>query len=74
MAKKNTKSKIKKLESPCSKCGQEIETVWMKDGSVRAVNAEKVRVIFSNMAQADGREMLVWMPHHPCAGGEDGKP
>ena len=40
----------------------------MKDGSVRAVNAEKIRVIFSNMANADGREMTVWEPHHPCGG------
>jgi len=71
MSRKPTKSKIKKLASPCSKCGKEIETVWMKDGSVRAVNAEKIRIIFSNMAQADGREMLVWEPHHPCNGGED---
>ena len=70
MAKKLTKSKTRKIESPCSKCGKEIETVWMKDGSVRAVNPDKVRVIFCNMAMADGREMLVWDPHHPCEGGK----
>jgi hypothetical protein len=36
----------------------------MKDGTVKAVEAERRRVIFSNQAQADGREMLVWIPHH----------
>lgn len=66
---KNTPKKSKKIDSPCSKCGREIECVWMKDGSVRAVNPDRILVIFSNMAQADGREMLVWMPHHPCEGG-----
>lgn len=70
MAKKAVK-KSRKIESPCSSCGQEIETVWLKDGSVRAVDPERVRVIFSNMAMADGREMMVWMPHHPCNGGQD---
>jgi len=60
----------RKIPSPCATCGQEIETVWMRDGSVRAVDAERVRVIFSNQAQADGREMLVWKPHHPCGEGK----
>jgi hypothetical protein len=69
MAKKSPK-KSKRIPSPCSNCGGEIETVWMKDGSVRAVNPERIRVIFTNMAQADGREMLVWEPHHPCGGEE----
>jgi len=64
MTKRATKSKIKKFESPCALCGAEVETVWMRDGTVKAVEAERHRVIFSNMAQADGREMLVWIPHH----------
>ena len=70
MTKKTTPKKSRKISSPCSSCGRDIETVWMKDGSVRAVNPEKVRVIFSNMAQADGRELTVWEPHHPCGKGE----
>lgn len=64
MTKRTTKHKGRKFESPCPLCGAEIETVWMKDGAVKAVEAERERVIFSNMAQADGREMLVWIPHH----------
>jgi len=68
MAKKPQR-KSKKLQSPCPLCGAEIETVWMKDGTVRAVESERRLVIFSNMAQADGREMLVWVPHHNCERG-----
>jgi hypothetical protein len=65
MARRKTPpKKSKRITSPCALCGAEIETVWMKDGSVKAVEAERVRVIFTNMAQADGREMLVWVPHH----------
>ncbi len=71
MTKRIIKRKGRKIDSPCSKCGQEIETVWMKDGSVRAVNPEKIRALFSNMAQADGREIVVWEPHHPCDGGKN---
>jgi hypothetical protein len=64
MAKRTTKTKAKKHESPCPLCGAEIETIWMKDGTVKAVEAERSRVIFSNQAQADGRETHVWIPHH----------
>jgi hypothetical protein len=73
MVKRRAKSKIRKLESPCPLCGREIETVWMKDGSVRAVEAQQIRGIFTNMAHADGREMGVWVPHSPCEGGKGGQ-
>lgn len=69
MAKK--KAKMIKLDSPCSLCGREIETVWMKDGSKRAVEPDRKRVIFTNHANCDGREMSAHIPHHPCKGGRD---
>ena len=56
--------KAKKFESPCPLCGAEIETVWMKEGGTRAVEADSKRVIFSNHAMCDGREIHVWIPHH----------
>ena len=68
--KRTTKSKLKKLQSPCPLCGEEIETIWMMDGSVRAVEPERVRVIISNHANAAGREVLAWVPHHNCEKGE----
>lgn len=71
MAKK--KAKMIRLESPCPLCGHEIETVWMKDGSKRAVEPDRRRVIFTNFANADGREMSCWVPHHPCKGKNDGE-
>ena len=61
--KRNPSRKTKRLDSPCPICGEEIETVWMKDGAVRAVQAKRATAIFSNMANADGREILVWIPH-----------
>lgn len=71
MVRRTIKRTSRKIDSPCSKCGREIETVWMKDGSVRAVNPEKIHALFSNTTQADGREIVVWEPHHPCDGGND---
>ena len=64
MTKRTTKHKGRRIASPCALCGAEVETVWMKDGTVKAVEADRQLVIFSNMAQAGGREMLVWIPHH----------
>lgn len=69
MAKK--KYKVEKLESPCPLCGREIDTVWMKDGSKRAVEPDRRRVIFTNHANCDGREVGAFLPHHPCKGGKD---
>ena len=64
MAKRTTKTKAQKHDSPCPLCGAEIETVWMKDGGTKAVEADRRVVIFSNYANCDGREMFVWIPHH----------
>ena len=58
------KKRAKKLNSPCELCGREIECVWMKEGTVKAVEADRRVVIFSNYANCDGREMFVWIPHH----------
>ena len=64
MAKRTTKTKMRKYESPCPLCGAEIETVWLKDGTIKAVEVESVRAVFANHAMCDGREFHVWIPHH----------
>jgi hypothetical protein len=64
MAKRTTKKKAQKHESPCPLCGAEIETVWMKDGTVKAVEVDSVRAVFANHAMCDGREFHTWIPHH----------
>ena len=57
------------LESPCKHCGQEIKTVWMKDGGVRAVEPERRKMIMTNYADASGFYVSMWVPHE-CEKGE----
>jgi len=55
--------KPRKTSPVCPTCGEEFTLIWMKDGSVVLAEIEKIRVIFTNYANASGHYQTCWIKH-----------